>query len=242
VAVRIFDNRETLSRAAADYISQIAEASVAERGWFHLALSGGGTPRRTYELLAGPPHAERVAWAKLHVYWSDERCVPPGDPESNYRMAREALLERMPIPAEQIHRLPGDAEDPDAAARDYEALLPANLDLVMLGVGPEGHTASLFPGSPALREKQRRVVAVRVSPPPVVGEGRVGGTPPCRLTFTPVTIEAARNLLVLVAGEDKADAVARALQGRGAIEETPAQIARRGLWLLDRAAASRMHL
>lgn len=188
-----------------------------------LALSGGTTPRDVHLALAA---LGGVPWDRIHVYFGDERCVPPDHAESNYRMARESLLDRVPIPPENVHRPLAESVDRDTAARAYEAILPDVIDVVVLGIGEDGHTASIFPGSPALVESGRRYLPV-VGPKP----------PPERLTLTPLALAAAGALLVLAKGEGKADAVARALEGEWNPSATPAQLARAGVWFLDTAAA-----
>jgi 6-phosphogluconolactonase len=205
------------------------EADLRERGHCAVALAGGGTPRPVYERLALDPYARRVGWAAVEVYFGDERAVPATDPESNFGMAAAALLDRVPIPASRVHRMEADARDADAAARAYERLLPDALDVLLLGVGQDGHTASLFPGAAALEERTRRVVPV-IGPKP----------PPRRLTITPPVIAAARRIVVLAAGADKAEAVARGLEGPWRPADCPVQLARRGIWFLDREAAARL--
>jgi 6-phosphogluconolactonase len=163
------------------------------------------------------------------VYFGDERGVPPDDPESNYRMAMEVLLSRVAIPAERIHRIKGESHDLDAAAATYARELPAALDVLILGMGADGHTASLFPGSPALREHQRRAVAVDRPKPPRR-----------RITITPPVIVAAGHVVMLVTRRDKASAVARALDGDAEPGEVPAVLARHGVWFLDAAAAGQL--
>jgi 6-phosphogluconolactonase len=155
--------------------------------------------------------------------------VPPDHPDSNYRMAQETLFARVPIPAERIHRPEAERLDREAAALAYEKLLPPALDLVVLGIGEDGHTASLFPGSPALEPSERLCVAV-VGPKP----------PPERLSLTPRALSEARVLLMLASGAGKAEAVARALEGEWDPRKTPSQLARRGEWILDRAAAAKL--
>lgn len=190
-----------------------------------LALSGGETPRPVYQRLAAElPEPE--AWSRVEIYFADERCVPPGDPASNYRMARETLLDLLPSAPARVRRMEGERSDREAAARAYEALLPERLDILVLGLGADGHIASLFPGSPALAETQRRVLAVTTPKPP-----------PERLTITPPVIHAARLTIGLVAGADKAEALARALDDP---DPTPARLARGGLWIVDTAAAARL--
>jgi 6-phosphogluconolactonase len=213
-----------LARLAAAWLADELRKSVARAGRCALALSGGSTPRPAYERLAAE---DDVPWASVEVYFGDERGVPPSDAHSNYRMAREALLDRVELPPGQVHRMEADDPDREAAAVRYAALLPSSLDVLVLGMGPDGHTASLFPGSPALRETGRKVVPAQAPVPPVE-----------RLTITPPVIAAARRLAVLAAGEAKAALVARVLRGPWRPEELPAQLAREGTWLLDRAAAS----
>jgi 6-phosphogluconolactonase len=170
-----------------------------------------------------------VPWESLDVYFGDERCVPPDHPDSNNRMARESLLDRVPIHPTRVHRPKSEDPDRDAAARAYEALLPVSLDLVVLGIGEDGHTASLFPGSPALTASERRYVPVTGPKPP-----------PERLSLTPRALEAAGELIVLASGAGKAEPVARALEGDLDLQRTPAQLARRGHWILDEAAAQKL--
>jgi 6-phosphogluconolactonase len=212
------DAAAVATEAAHRFVERAGEA-MRERGRFVVALAGGKTPRAVYERLA-------LTGAGVDFYFGDERCVPEDDPESNYRMALDALGTKA---GWRFHRIEAERKDRDAAARDYERLLPAALDVLVLGVGEDGHTASLFPGSPALDEKKRRVVAVEGTKPP-----------PWRITITPPVISSARSLLVLATGEGKAEAVARAVEGPWAPRETPAQLARRGNWVLDAAAASRL--
>lgn len=189
-----------------------------------VALAGRSTPRDVYRRLAGLPD---LPWTRIEVYFGDERRVPPDHPESNYRMAREALLHRLPTAPAAVHRMEGEAEDPEAAARSYAERLPEALDLLILGIGEDGHTASLFPGGPAAREEVRRVV-----PAATPAEPRE------RLTITPPVIRAARRVVVLAAGGGKAEAVARALERGWDPASCPAQLARDGLWVLDEAAAA----
>ncbi|MBL8840311.1 MAG: 6-phosphogluconolactonase [Planctomycetes bacterium] len=222
----IVADADALAREAADRIAAALEASVAARGRAHLALAGGSTPRRAYEQLAAL-HGARVPWGQVEIWFGDERCVPPDHPDSNYGMAHAALLSRVALPPAQVHRMAGEREDREAAAAEYAAALPSAFDLLLLGLGPDGHTASLFPGSPALGEAERRVVAV-VGPKP----------PPHRLTLTPPAFAAARAVLVLACGSDKASAVARSLARDATPEATPACLLAERDWLLDRAAAA----
>lgn len=215
------------ARIAAEVIIQEIETAVETRGRCALALAGGSTPRPVYEEMARPAQEERVPWALIDFYFSDERCVPPDSPESNYRMACNALLRGGPVDLPRVHRIEGERPDRDNAAADYAALLPPRLDLLLLGMGADGHTASLFPGSPALDVQAGRVVAVQCPKPP-----------PWRITITPPVIADAVSVIVLAAGKDKAGIVARAIRGPYAPKEIPVQLALRGIWILDRAAAS----
>jgi len=189
--------------AAAQRWITLADSAIIARGKFHVALSGGSTPRALYRRLAHPPFAKRIAWERVHVYFGDERTVPPDHPDSNFRMAKEALLDHVPVPPSQIHRIEGEAEDPHAAAVKYTRTLTRNLplsaqgvaqfDLLLLGVGRDGHIASLFPGTPVLHERARLVEAVRVEK-----------LDTWRITITLPVIDHARHVLILVSGEDKA--------------------------------------
>jgi len=215
---------DELARVAAAWMAEEVRQAAARGGRCALALSGGSTPRPAYERLAREPG---VPWAAVEIYFGDERAVPPTDPASNFRMAREALIDRVGLPAERVHRMEADAPDVEAAAARYAALLPERLDVLVLGMGPDGHTASLFPRSPALRETARKVVPAQGPVPPVH-----------RLTITPGVIASARRVAVLTAGAAKAPLVAQVLRGPWRPEELPAQLAREGTWIIDRAAAS----
>ena len=230
---RVVLDEPALIHAVADWVTGAAQRAIAVRGRCTMALAGGKTPQRLYEALATAPYAPAIDWAHINVYFSDERAVAPNHPDSNYRMVYEALLGRVPIPAAQIHRMEADALDLDAAAVAYERLLPRRLDLLLLGMGADGHTASLFPGSAALAECRRSVVPVRGGGPKPLAE---------RLTITPRVIAAARNLGVMVTGDDKAKMVVQALEGPDAPRELPAQLARRGVWFLDHRAAALLAL
>jgi 6-phosphogluconolactonase len=224
--ILVLPDLAAVQAAAARRFVAAARAAVRARGRFCVALAGGTTPRGTYERLRAAP----VPWQRCHIFFGDERGVPPDHPDSNYRMARQALLDHVPVPPEQVHRLPADAPDGDAACRAYERLLPDRFDLVLLGLGPEAHTASLFPGAAAVGERRRRVVAYFVD----AAHGR-------RMTLTPPALSAAELILFLVAGADKAAAVAAVLRGPRDPLRYPAQaIAGNTLWLLDRAAAGRL--
>lgn len=217
---------DDVARLAAEWLRQEITGAIAERGSCALALAGGRTPEPVYRDLASGPDMD---WARVRIFFGDERAVPPDDPESNYGMVRRTLLARAAIPEANVQRMHAERRDRDAAAREYERALPARLDVIVLGIGQDGHTASLFPGSSAMDERERLVMPVIGPKPP--GE---------RLTLTPPAIEAARKLAVIAAGEDKAAMVARAIEGPLEPKRVPAQLARRGVWFLDRAAASRL--
>src|SRR3569833_54236 len=192
--------------ASADALVTAAAQAIAARGRFLLVLSGGSAPKALFELLATPPYAGRVDWTRTHVFWGDERCVPPDDRSSNYRMAREALLDKVPISPEAIHRMRGE-DPPQQAAAAYEADLSAlfgggapRFDVVQLGLGDNGHTATLFPGRTAVRETSRWVVAE------YVGEVKMW-----RITMTPPLLNAAARVQFLVVGADKAAMLKRVL-------------------------------
>jgi 6-phosphogluconolactonase len=198
------------------------------RGLCSLALSGGSTPRPVYERLASRLPG-REPWNCIEVFFGDERCVPPGDPASNYRMASEALLDRVPIAPEHVHRMEGERSDHDEAALAYEMSLPQQLDLLVLGLGGDSHIASLFPDASSLRESRRRVLAV-TGP----------AAPHDRLTITPPVIRDAGLTIGLVVGANKADALARVIDAPYDPDRTPGQLARAGLWIADTAAAARL--
>jgi len=244
--VRVFSDAARLSQSAAEAFVQIAQAAVTARGRFTVALAGGSTPKRLYELLATPPYRDRVDWSRTLIFFGDERCVPPDDADSNYRMAIEILLKRISsLSVEQAHRMMAERNDLDVAADDYAALIahafrvsswtgePPSIDLVLLGMGADGHTASLFPNTVALDETERWVVA---NPVPQLGTFRV--------TLTVPLLNAARQVMFLIAGHDKAAALADVLEGPADPQRLPSQLIRPksgGLaWLVDQAAAARL--
>jgi 6-phosphogluconolactonase len=243
--VNVFADAAALAAAASERFADAADLAIADRGRFVVALSGGSTPRRTFELLAREPLASRVNWSRVHVVWGDERCVPPTDAESNYRMAREALLGQVPVPAENIHRMRGE-DDPANAAASYEATLRTlfripngppsfepgrNIDLALLGLGDNGHTASIFPGSAIVDERDRWVSAEYV---PAVAMWRI--------TMTAPLLNAASEILFLVSGGAKSSVLKQVLEGPRHPQELPAQLIAptrgRIQWLVDRAAAA----
>jgi 6-phosphogluconolactonase len=240
--VEVFADRSALVRAEAERIVTLARNAIAARGRCLLALAGGSTPKPLYELLASPPYAAQIDWSRAHLFWGDERCVPPDHAESNYRMTREALIDRVPIPSENVHRIRGEA-DPGQAAEAYERTLreffgPADpparsFDVVLLGMGPDGHTASMFPETAAPGETRRWVMAVHVDHP----------HPMWRVTLTTVVLNAAADVTFLVAGADKAARLREVLGERGE-RPLPAQRiapAHGSLhWMVDAAAAARL--
>jgi len=215
-------------RVAGWIVTELRRA-VAARGTASLALAGGTTPQAVYGALARPPLAESLDWAHVDIFFGDERAVPPDHPDSNYGMAHATLLSRVPIPPERVHRMEAERPDRDQAAADYARVLPKRLDVLLLGMGPDGHTVSLFPRAPALEEQSRTVVPV------------VGPKPPShRLTVTPGVIASARHVCVIVTGAEKSATVARALEGEFMPRELPIQLARDRVWFLDQAAAGRL--
>lgn len=236
------DLRELCWRAAEEFLRSAQEAADA-KGIFNVALSGGSTPGGLYALLADKSHPfrDRLPWQRMHVFWGDERCVPPDNPESNYHMAWQTLLSRVPLSPGNIHRVSGELEDAPLAAKEYERLLcrhfqlkpgqAPRFDLILLGMGSDGHVASLFPGSAALKENKKLVSAVWDP------KKRIH-----RITFTFPVLNNAMNIRFLVAGENKAEAVHKALKGGSGSVDLPV----RGIqpvngslvWFLDLAAAS----
>lgn len=225
--VRWYEDQEALAREAAGLILEAALESVKRKGFFAWVLSGGETPRALYKILAAPPFFHEMPWQKAHLFWGDERCVPPYHPWSNFHMAQETLLSKVPIPQSQVHPILAGEGDPEKAARAYEKHLrefwdsfdvsptekatkhgpPSGpgFDLVLLGMGADGHTASLFPGDEALLETRRWVAAVHLP----------RGTPPVpRVTLTLPAINAARDVLILVSGKNKHEVVRKVLEGK----------------------------
>lgn len=225
----VHPDRAAFEAGVAKAIVERLEALVGEREQASLMLAGGNTPRAVYACLAAPPLSSRLAWDRVAFYFGDERAVPRDDPESNYDMARRTLLEPLGISPRRVFRMEADDFDIETAADRYGAVLPASIDLVLLGIGADGHTASLFPGHAALDETERRVVPVRGPAPPVL-----------RLTVTPPVLVEAEEILVMASGADKAEAVHRAIEGPWDPMICPAQLARRGAFVLDRAAAAQL--
>jgi len=243
--IEVFPDVPALIRAAAERIVVSANEATAARGRCLLCLSGGSTPKPVYELLASPTQARRIDWSRLHLFWGDERCVPPDHPDSNYRMTREALLDHVPIPPENVHRIRGE-DDPEEAAAAYERLLRTffgpgaaperSFDLVLLGMGADGHTASIFPGSPAVLEARRFCMPIHVERPREMW----------RVTLTRPVLDAAAEVTFLVAGPDKAARLREVLRsdGGGSAPSLPARLIKppHGVvhWMVDAAAAARL--
>lgn len=243
--LRTYSDAESLAHGAAEEILAVAIRAIASRGRFSFALAGGSTPRAAYAALAAEPFASQLDWAHTNVFWSDERCVPSDHPDSNYGMAHKALLHHVPIPVANVFRIRGEIE-PQRASEEYETTLRTffssrseesrlassadGFDLILLGMGADGHTASLFPGTPAVHEKERWVLS-----------HYVGKVEAWRVTFTPPLINSAANVFFLVSGADKARRLKEVLMGPYRPDALPAQIVRPGkgklLWLVDGAAA-----
>ena len=275
--IQSFPTPEALADAVARHVVERAKAAISATGRFTIALSGGSTPRAAYTRLASDDLARQVEWSLIHVLWGDERCVPPDDPRSNYRMAKEALLDRVPIPPNQVYRIRGE-DEPQEAADDYEDELRSLLgrpperaghserseepleshartrrdpslalrmtpssaapgvtgpDLVLLGLGEDGHTASLFPGQPAVHEAEYWVMAV----PAPTGDM-------WRITLTPAVLNLASNVTFVVSSASKSLRLAQVLEGPFNPDLLPAQAIRprqgRLIWMVDEAAAARL--
>ena len=249
--VRVLPDAAALAEAAAELLAASAAEATAARGLFSVILSGGSTPRAMHANLVSGKAGRNIDWERVHFFWGDERCVPHEHPDSNYRMARETLLDPNDVPPENVHRIQGELP-PETAASTYEAELrefvaahpalgglPApRFDLILLGMGDDGHTASLFPHSAAIHEARRWVVAVphTAPPPPVVP----------RVTLTPIVINAAAQVVFLVSGAAKAERLQKVIEGKRNPDELPSQIVRpthgQLTWLLDAAAASRLNV
>jgi 6-phosphogluconolactonase len=235
--IKILPDGPSLAREAADRVVRWAKQFIDEHHRFSIALSGGSTPKALYQILATPQVASEIDWPKVEVFFGDERCVPPEHAESNYRMAREALLGKVPIPGDNIYRMRGEIE-PEEAAKEYGLMLKekfgdGGIDLMLLGLGEDGHTASLFPHTPALHETKHRCVAQ------LVEHSTTGRS--WRLTLTPPFINQCRQILVLVSGENKACAMHEVLEGPRDPDRLPMQLIEpvtgEVVWLADAAAA-----
>lgn len=239
----VSDSPGDLAENVAGHFAKLSGEIARLQGYCRVALPGGSTPRQFLSRLSEEPYRASVPWDDLHISWGDERCVPPDHPDSNYRMAREALLDRVPIPSRHIHRMPADQGTPSDAAASYELTLRKlfklngagfpQFDVVFLGMGADGHTASLFPGSPALAEKERWVVSVPRAP-----------NETARLTLTIPVLNNARNVLFVAQGSDKAPAVKTVLGRNSTADPLPAQLIQPSsgstAWFLDRQAAQEL--
>jgi len=242
IELRRLTTPQDLFQAAADEVIRAATDAVAQRGRFTIALSGGSTPRNLYSLIAANA-SSGLPWDRMFFFWGDERHVPPDDPDSNYRMAKEALLSKIPAPQANIFPIPAENPDASVAAEAYEqtlrkffALAPGEFprfDMILLGLGPDGHTASLFPETAALEEKSRLVVA-----------NRVEKLKTSRITLTLPVLNAARCVAFLVSGTDKAAVLHEVLEGSAPGKEYPSKLvlpsAGKLIWFVDRAAASEL--
>ncbi len=233
--IKVVADPAAVASTAAKRIVDLAEDAIATRGSFSIALSGGSTPKALFQLLAAEPYLKRIDWKNWKIYFGDERCVPPTHPDSNFRMASEAMLTKVPIPPDQIHRMKGEL-DPQQAATEYGQLLKQNfgdggLDIILLGMGDDGHTASLFPKTAALNETHHRCVANFVE--------KLGVW---RITMTAPFINRARQIIIMATGAAKADRLHQVLDGPPDTQNLPIQLIDppngQDLWLLDSAAAA----
>lgn len=234
--IHAFKEAEQASRATADLLVQTAREAVQRAGRFTIALTGGSSPVQLYKLLAGEPYRSRVPWGQTHVFWGDERAVPHHDDRNNARMAFGLLLDHVPVPREQIHRMSGEVP-PEVSAWQYEALLKAHFavgspqfDLILLGMGDDGHTASLFPGTAVLHEKER-----------LVKELFLPAQDMYRITLTAPLINQARQIAFQVFGSGKAATLKKVLEGPYQPDQLPSQLIRPAAgelhWFLDEGAA-----
>ena len=228
MTVRVFESAEELALVTANQLAARLVAGITARGRASLGLSGGQSPVGVYQALAAGARAIGVDWARVHVYFADERAVAPTDPESNFRLARETLIDPAGIPPPNVHRMRAEHADLEAVAIEYEARFPHALDVLVLGLGPDGHTCSLFPGSPLVMERERRVVPVLDSPKP----------PARRVTVTPRVLAEAREVAMVVIEPTRAEAVAWALEADVTPLEVPARLVRERDWYLVRGAAA----
>jgi 6-phosphogluconolactonase len=245
--LEVFPSGTALAAAAAECFVEAASAAIASTETFSVALSGGSTPHALFTLLATPAYARRVEWSRVHVFWGDERCVPPDDEASNYRMARETLIDHVALRPENVHRIRGE-DPPAAAAERYERELRAafatptgmprlapgaRFDLVLLGLGTNGHTASLFPHLQAVRERTTWAMAENIELLQM-----------WRITLTPPILNAAGEIMFLVSGREKAAVLRRVIYGARSTDDLPAQVIApadgRLRWFVDAAAASEL--
>ena len=224
--LKVSSDAAVVAREAAAQVAQWVTQRLLAAKRCSVAISGGNTPLPMNRALAGM----KLPWDRVDFYFCDERCVAPDHPESNFKGTKESLFDPLGLSPAQIFRMKGEAPDAEQAAQEYARILPERLDVVVLGIGEDGHTCSLFPKHPLVLETQRRVAVVTDSPKP----------PPKRLTLTRVPLESANQLLMLAVGAGKESAVRRAVREEGPILEVPARLARRGVWYLDSAAAGEL--
>jgi 6-phosphogluconolactonase len=242
--VQIYPDSQRLAQSAAKQFVETAESAIQARGVFSVALSGGSTPQLLYDLLASEPFSERIDWSRTQVFWGDERCVPPDHPDSNFFKANEILLSHVPIPEENIHRILAELT-PEQAAEAYEETLlkffssltdeeertHARFDLILLGMGDDGHTASLFPGTPAVHEDRRWVIAQYIDK-----------LATWRITLTPPILNRAAMIIFLVSGQSKSYTLQRVIYGSYQPDRYPSQVIKPEdgelLWMVDEAAAA----
>lgn len=233
--IKVLPDPLAVAHEGARRFVELSEAAIELTGRFSVGLAGGSTPRAMYELLASPQYQAQVDWPNIDVFFGDERCVQPDDPQSNYRMAREALLSKVPVPGDNIYRMRGEMPDPNEAAKEYGQMLKEKfaengLDLIYLGMGGDGHTASLFPRTAALNEAKHRCVANHV---PQLNAWR--------LTLTAPFINRAQQVIVMVTGADKAKRLSEVLEGPRDPERLPIQLIQpasgKMSWLIDAPAA-----
>ena len=242
--IRIHSDSQAAAEATAAFVLEVGQAAIRTKGRFFIALSGGTTPETLYRTLTSPAFVDRFDWSRTIFFFSDERCVPPSDPRSNYALANKTLFTPLKITSSQVYRMAGESRDPPVAAHEYEQQLylatktppsvQPSLDLILLGLGKDGHTASLFPGVPVLRDHQRLIAATQ-SPK----------DPPNRLTMTFAAINRASVILFLVTGAGKAGVVRAILDPKTEAErQLPASLVEpeegRLIWFLDRAAAAEL--
>jgi 6-phosphogluconolactonase len=239
----VYPDKDALNVAAAEFCAGVAREAIAARGRCMISLSGGSTPKSLYALLAKPHWIEQFDWKSIHLFWGDERCVPIDHPDSNYGMVERELLSKAPIPKENVHRYKTELGDPEIVAADYEMTIRnvfgvyapeiPRFDLILLGLGENGHTASLFPHCPALHETKRLVLSDYVEE-----------VKACRLTVTAPLINAAHQITFLISGASKAQVVKEVLEGPRRPEDLPAQLISPAFpdgkitWLMDKAAAA----
>lgn len=239
--IKVFQDKAHISTAAAEMFTQIAQQSIKENGRFTVSLTGGTSPEALYNLLAAGPYRDEIDWTKVYIFWGDERWVPLTDDKSNAKMANRTLLDKVPVPKDQIFYMYADGKKPGEFAAEYEQYLkqvlgaPLSFDLILLGMGAEGHTASLFPHEPVLTEKQKLVDAYYLKSQSMY-----------RITLTAPLINKAKNIIVMLFGDEKAEALHQVLEGERNTDLYPAQLLQPEngtiTWLTDEAVTSKLSL